>query len=419
MKKISIIFAVLAIFMLLASCSNAAGKVDLAGNPVELTGTWEGSVAYKGDLDYFLPLTGEYTLNGSGKINGYTDDSGTYTYQDIDALSKDTVSTVTNAGTTTTINNIYNGETTTTTYTVVINADGSSTVTKVVASETKARASITVPTNNVYNVYVDGAYDDTYYATEVIPEVLGGTFTTTTTYTRSVPVVTGTNLVYDTTESIIYTVSGTLYSGVTPTPSAETETGVVSDTDCIPDEVFPADLDFEDDFIKTVEPTLEPVSYSNDILETVSFVVANDGTYTLTTTIVETQAARDAAAATETNYAVPALEAATKTVTYSFTGTVAAWVDGDETVMAMSSTTKEVTEETEGEMYNDSITAVTQLASRFAAPGEKYIRFFNGKKDKKDDVAKTRMYVKLDTDGDSTTGDECVIILDKAEEEEE
>lgn len=407
MKKISIIFAVLAIFMLLASCSNAAGGVDLAGNPVDLAGTWSGSVAYESDV---LPA------NVTSIVSGI-DYTGTWVKEeyvsgpaaDYDEIETETVGT--NVYTNTT-HYLFNANTVTKTTTRVIATDGTYTETVVTKKERKARPQITVPTDTAYaQVYynVDGVV---YSSGAVIAERLGGLITETVTKTVTYTELETGNYDITTVTKTDSVESGAYYT--TPDTSTTTITTVSRDQ---------SDLTFDNftrsDYVQTPTGKTAP-EYRNDILETVTFDVANDGTYTLTTTIVVTQEEAEAIAESDTSYAVAARSAATVTTTTVFTGTVAAWEVPATTTsnaymkMVLSSTNAEVTEVVvEGDVENE---ASNSGVSRFAASGEKTIRFFNGK-GKKDDVVKTRMYVSLDTNGDGFTSDECVIILDKVEEE--
>lgn len=404
MKKISIVLAILAVFLVF-SCSNAAEpvyNVDLAGNPIDLAGTWSGSVPYESKL---------YPANVTSIVDG-VDYTGTWVKEEVLSEPKAdfvSVSTKNVDGTvyTTRYNYFYNDDTKTRTTTRVIASDGSYVETVVTSTSHKERAQMTVPTDtaSVTNYYIiDGS---SYTSGAVIPAVKGGVEVETETKTVTYTELDNGNYDITTVTKTDSVESGAYYT--TPDTSTTTKTTVDRDQ---------SDLTFDNftrsDYVQTPTGKTAP-EYRNDILETVTFAVANDGTYTLTTTVVETQEEAEAIAESATSYAAPARAASTVTKTTVFTGTVAAWEvpATSNTVasmkMVLSSTNQVVVKgDYEGEL--------TSGVSKFAASGEKPIRFFNGEGEK-DDVVKTRMLVTLDTNGDGSVKDECVIILDKAEEE--
>lgn len=408
MKKISIIFAVLAVFMLLASCSNAAGEVDLAGNPVNLTGTWSGTIAYKQDADPDLPMS----CVVGGSPNGYTDYAGTYVFDEANQTPYadwDQISI--NDGTTYTYKHLYYVNTITTKTTTVVNSDGSMVVTEVETETQPARDFQSAPTNVYYYIHYTNGTSPSY--TTIAPAQTAGTATTTTTKTYSAPVK---NLAgkydYTVTTKKDSVETGALIDGAASTSS----TVIAHETRTDFQSLLKSLVDIKD---RTVAPTLVPVVWQNDITETITLEVTNDGLYTLTNVMTETQTAAAAAAATETNYAAAERKAGTKTTTTTTTGTIAAWEKPAtdtlraSTTMALSSgvETKSVDKTN---FFVDGYSDIPTIA-KFAAAKEYDIRFLEGKAGRKE-TAKTRMYVnvsdKLDPNG-------CIAIFDKAVETEE
>lgn len=434
MKKISIVLAILAVFLVF-SCSNAAGPVDNAGNPVDLAGSWSGTVASKEDMEAAVSI---FT-----KVNGI-DYQGTWVKEA--ATTKPTKDydysyTYTSGSTTVTVTTkyIFNGATSVTTETRVIDATGSYVTTKVEKSEYAARAAIapvadTTTTRTRYNVdgttyyyvqdnpdtlavndaawyYVSGA--TTYYVAE-IAQVYAGVDTVTTTTTVTVTKQADGLYTEATVKKVETAKTGERYAAPRNTYPAYT-------VETYPEENS-ANLKFSElTFQNTTSanewrqsvsvPAKKTVKYQNDVAETLTFVVAKDGTYTLTSVIVETQAAADAAAETATHYAAPARKASTLTTTRTTTGTVAAW-ENPATQFSNASTSMALSaqsEKLEVVGTEDFLGSTAELASvsKLAAGNTFDIRIIKGE-GKKGETILTRLYVSaLDNE---------IVILDKAPE---
>lgn len=413
MKKISIIFAVLAIFMLLASCSNAAGEVDLAGNPVNLTGTWSGTIAYKQAADPDLPMSCIPTISG-GKIVGYTDYAGTYVsetsftppadYDEIDTYS-----------TSITYKHIFDMDSWITTKTVVVNPDGSFTDTTVTTTTRKARAALLASDGVLYRIHTNTSNLDTYtqVASDAARVAGTSTYTVTNTYSAPVKATDGSDTYnYTVTKKYNYAPTGdfgtTGYSTTDPT-TYENETKAQ-----IQNRIDNNVIDN-----RTVAPTLVPVVWQNDITETITLEVTNDGLYTLTNVVTETQTAAAAAAATETNYAAAERKAGTKTTSTTTTGTIAVW-ETPATDFYTASTTMALSSgvvTTSVDRTDSFVTGYSNIPTiaKFAGAKEYNIRFLEGKAGRKE-TAKTRMYVNVSEDLDPAG---CIAIFDKAVETEE
>jgi len=429
MKKISIVLAILAVFLVF-SCSNAAGPVDNAGNPVDLAGSWSGTVASKEDMEAAVSI---FT-----KVNGI-DYQGTWVKEA--ATTKPTKDydysyTYTSGSTTVTVTTkyIFNGATSVTTETRVIDATGSYVTTKVEKSEYAARAAIApvAPTSTASTVYnVDGTVytyiadnPDTVAVNDAawrywnagawdyvaeIAQVYAGVDTVTTTTTVTVTKQTDGLYTEATVEKVETAKTGERYAAPRNTyPAYTVETYPVENS---------ANLKFSElTFQNTTAgngwrqsvsvPAKKTVKYQNDVAETLTFVVAKDGTYTLTSVIVVTQAAADAAAETATHYAAPARKASTLTTTTTTTGTVAAWENpATAYCMALSAGSKKV--EVVG--TEDFLGSTAELASvsKLAAGNTFDIRIIKGE-GKKGETILTRLYVSaLDNE---------IVILDKAPE---
>jgi len=429
MKKIAIVFAVLAA-LLAFSCANPAGGVDLAGNPESLTGSWSGSVAYKSATQFAYPMS----------FVGTTDTTGTWVKMyNSPALQSDYDKPVsgyrTNGSaletTTTTEKYIFNGSTTTEVTTRVIASDGSYVETVVTTTTYNARAAITPAAGVRYFVnntndgltnagryeYVDAT---NWYSYDLgmnvssIPKVYGGT--STKTVTTTVTVTSQADGLYSEKKTVQtkYANAGEKYTTAAasavwtynPSDYAVTTT-TYNYINLKADELsFKAVLSGTD-WRQTVKSALSPVEYQNDMNETITFVANEDGTYTLTTVVVTTRAEAAAAAATTLYYAAPARTAATWTTTTTSTGTVAAWETlgtantAPVTKMVLSATSQKT--ETVGTGGGVDTTPALATVAKMNA-GEYEIRFFAGEGEK-DEVTKTRMYVGLNN---------CVVILDKA-----
>lgn len=401
MKKISIIFAVLAVFMLLAGCSNAAGDVDLAGNPINLAGTWEGSMAYKGGTKMDLPMS----CVEDGSTNGYTDYAGTYVIESSFTAPSDYTEMKVDGTNTITYKHLFNMGSTTEKTTLVVNSDGSISTTYVETYTQAARAEQTLaPANTVYRVYSDPSDLSVFSDETTVPEFIAYAYTVTTTSSSTAPVIRADSK-YDITRTE-KTVTVSTIGGVTSSVTEEEPTTYEIVTysqfkDYLTD--LPLDK-------RTVTPTLKPVEWQNDITETITFTVTNDGLYTLTSVVEVTQAAAAAAEATETNYAVKERKLATKTTTKTTTGTVAAWetagTANNEPTMKMALSSSVITTEVAAteDFLDENLN--TPTVARFN-DGEYDIRFLEGKAGRKE-TAKTRMYVDV-----STPLDSYIAILDK------
>jgi len=405
MKKISIVLAILAVFLVFG-CSNAAGPIDAAGNPEQLTGTWIGTMAYKSVTKRDLPMS----CIEDGSTNGYTDYAGTYVIESSFTAPADYTEPKVDGGATITYKHFFNMASTSSTSTYVVNSDGSYSFTTVETYTRLARAEqVLAPANTVYRVYSNSNDLSDYDDVTTLAEVTGYSYTRTYTGSQSAPVIRE-DLNYDVTRTG-KTVTVTTVGGVTSSVTEEEPTtyAVLSDADF---EDFYGVLPLEK---RTVAPTLKPVEYQNDITESITFIVNRDGTYQLDKVIVTTQAAADAAAATATNYATKARLAGTKTETSSVAGTVAAWTVFGEfnntTTMALSSGVETYSVAATEYFLDDNLN--TPTVGKFAAAKEYNIRFFEGKA-KKGETEKTRMYVSYLTDLDP---DGFIAIFDKQVEE--
>lgn len=457
MKKISIVLAILAVFLVF-SCSNAAGPVDNAGNPVDLAGSWSGTVAWKVDQVVSAPAIFTNVYQGTmGGIDYYQDYQGTWVKEaETSKADKDyekVETEVTTSGTMTTTETvttkyIFDEPTITTTVTRVINADGSYTDTTVVTKEYPARAAISavnqvtsatatttaisrtnyvVKRDGVTTNYNNGTFTDTPAGGTVaapvfnnwefaIPAYLGGKEVETTTTTVTVTAQDDGLYTETTSKTVAKEYSGDLFNATvnkgTPITAGYT---VETYPDAVVANISKGGLAFDnlDSTWKqtVIVPAKQTVTYQDDMAETITFEVKADGTYTLTVVDVLTQAAADAAAETETHYAAPARAASTSTTTYTIKGTVAAWEvpatanDAATTKMVLSSSSS--TYEVAG--TGDFESTTTPSVSLFGA-GDYTIRFFQGE-GKKGETILTRMYVDL--------GLGNIVILDKAVETEE
>jgi len=459
MKKISIVLAILAVFLVF-SCSNAAGPVDNAGNPVDLAGSWSGTVAWKVDQVVSAPaiFTNIYKITGGG-MGYYQDVQGTWVksvetspraknydqiqYRDFGA---DQVAV--------TYKFVFNTSDSTTTESYVINADGGYVYKKVesknylawdpiapVPNTSKAEVIYILNDEDAYrfrsyDLDLDGDNDNAWqygsvnsFSTEGIPnitwktnswnysdEIAGqeaGNSTKTTTKTITVTEQEDGLYTENTTQVVELSLTGDYYvDSYYYTAGYTKETyPQFNKTNLNEYELSFATLDLGDYKQTVIVPAKETVKYQNDKTETLTFVVAKDGTYTLTSVIVETQAAADAAAETETHYAAPARKASTLTTTTTTTGTVAAWEvpatanQNASTQMALSAKSKKV--EVVG--TEDFLDATEDLASVSALPASTSfnIRIIKGD-GKKDDTILTRLYIEV--------LDDEIIILDKAPE---
>lgn len=403
MKKISIIFAVLAVFMLLASCSNAAGEVDLAGNPVELTGTWEGTLAYKGATQKDLPMS----CVEDDSTNGYTDYAGTYVIESSFTAPSDYTEMKVDGTNTIAYKHLFNMGSTTEKITYVVNSDGSISATYVETYTQAARAEQTAAANTVYRVYSDPSDLSDFDDVTTVPEFIAYAYTVTTTSSSTAPVIRA-DLDYDITTTQ-KTVTVSTIGGVTSSVTQEEPTTyqILTDTEF---ETLLKSLPLDK---RTVTPTLKPVEWQNDITETITFTVTNDGLYTLTSVVEVTQAEAAAAEATATNYAAAERKLSTKTTTRTTTGTVVAWgtpatdTTPATSTMALSSGVETYSVTATEDFLDENLN--TPTVGKFAGAREYEIRFFEGKAGRKE-TAKTRMYVDISTAYDL---DPYIAIFDK------
>jgi len=251
MKKISIIFAILAVFILLASCTN--GGVDLAGNPVNIAGTWTGTIAYKQDADPDLPMACVPTVIG-GAIVGYTDYSGTYVVEDSFTPPADYDEVDNTTGTPVTYHHLFYMDATNTTTTTVINSDGSMVETEVEVITRSARSAFSAAPNVYYYIHSNiNNLNTTGGPVTTTNAVVAGTQTITTTTTYSTPVVNAAGSYDYTVNEITQTVNTGDFGNTTVTQ--QTATNYQTQTKAtIQNNIDNIDIDD-----RTVAPTLVPV----------------------------------------------------------------------------------------------------------------------------------------------------------------
>lgn len=457
MKKIASLL-VAGIVLLSLGCENPT--VDLAGNPVDLAGSWSGSVSYR-DLKTVEPVvTKTVSYYNGANYEGTWEKVAIITKADKDydkTTTEITTSGTTTTTTTNTIKYLFNKPTVTTTTSRVIESNGSYVETEVVETVYPARAAIpaalntqTVATTAVANVRIyyvvedengnTTTYNQDYTATNIptggtvaiasfdyttwsaaggfvssgttfsIPAELAGTKTVTTTKTVTVTEQAD-KLFTEVTSKIVKTErSGERYTATADTGSQTGNTEVTTYPDYTQKNLNQYELGFlsmitSSLWRQTVKPTVETeqdfidslkkVQYYDTVEQDVTFEVLTDGTFEMSIVTVTTQAAADAAAATETYHAAPAREAGTLTRTTTITGTVAAWESpatdylSYEAKMVLTAGNCVTEEVGTGALVNNASMSPDQVLSE-----EYNIRFMKGEGD--EETTKTRLYADLD-----------------------
>lgn len=311
MKKISIIFAVLAVFMVLVSC----GGLSDYGTPTELVGTWNGSVVlapgtYAGDgLKEKISFCQEsMKINGSNKSN--FDAEGTWEYKDTEYPTVPSVKKV-NGVETTTYNYNDDGDntdvlTTVETGKLVIAANGSYTLTKT-TTKTYAEADAILSDNDATD----------YKKTNGRSAQLAGVQTDVVTTTVTVTVNADGTFAEKTIVKNARTYEGDRFNGLTgyTTENTSTNTNIEKKSSLS----FVSKLSGSK-YIHTV-----PVKNVYGYNKTYSLVINKDGSYTSTFTHVETKntdAATKTIVTVETGFVIgkPQSEEASGRFTFNRTG---------------------------------------------------------------------------------------------------
>ena len=304
MKKFGILMLTAMMMLSLIACPEVTTETvapaqeafDAAGNPANINGTWTGTVS-ENDTD----VAGFLTLN-EGTFTKTTITTPTPTKIVVNELAgSDTVTTET----------WYDTKTTTVVTNVVVQANGSFVSTTTTTETWAERAA--APADTATMIYKNGDPQATN-------AILGGVQTTVDTVTYTVAYNTNTKLFNTTTvtkQAITYTgsrfLTGFDNSTDTTTINSVDQTKVTVDT-----KITAAIAGLT----KTVKATTGTFTKKTNIVETWTYVIKADGTYTKTIVVTETQNATPATA-TEAE-----VLAGTRTKTTVETGKVVVIISG-------------------------------------------------------------------------------------------